>query len=65
MDRLLIIYRCLAQPHNMDGLPIIPRTQEHTNQVTARLELVVAWEEYGMIGDIVVRIMVIYLPSYA
>jgi hypothetical protein len=65
MDGLLIIHRCLAQPHNMDGLPIIPRTQEHTNEVAARLELGAAWEEYGMIGDIVVRITVMYLPSYA
>lgn len=56
MECELILCRCLAPPNDLDRLPINPRSKEHTATVVRNLELGEAWDEYGLIGDVVVRL---------
>jgi hypothetical protein len=39
----------------MDALPISPRSKEHTLRFIKDFELGVAWDNYGMVGDVTVR----------
>jgi hypothetical protein len=48
--------RCLSPPEDLDSLPINPRSKLHTAAVVEGLELDEAWDEYGLIGDVVVDI---------
>lgn len=50
--------RCLASPDNIDDSTqkITPRTTEHTVQVSHDSELLHAWDTFGIISDIVVRL---------
>jgi hypothetical protein len=50
-----LLSSCLAQPNDMDALPITPRSMEHTLEFIQAFELGVAWENYGMVGDVTVR----------
>lgn len=36
------------------------RSQEHTNTLVEKLELGTLWDEYGLVGDIVVHRVIIY-----
>ena len=55
-SRLIIIYiRCLAPPNNLDRRPeYAHRCKEHTELLVECLELGVLWDEYGLVGDVVV-----------
>lgn len=50
--------RCLAPPNNFDDptKPITPRTKEHTIEVSRDSELLHAWDTFGMVSDVVVRL---------
>jgi len=56
-----VFVRCLAQSKNLDGDVLkgnitLHRCQEHTNAVVEELELGILWDEYGLVGDIIVCI---------
>ena len=45
--------RCLSPPKKFDEA-IVPRSREHTAILVENEELISVWDEYGLIGDIVV-----------
>lgn len=49
----LIVIRCTAQQNNLDGGGG-RRSRDHTELLVRELELGVLWDEYGLVGDIVV-----------
>lgn len=44
---------CTARPDNLDG-PSFRRTSEHTEALVAAFDLQDLWDEFGVVGDIVV-----------
>ena len=50
----------MARADNLDNDLPRTRTREHTNTLVEELELGVLWDEYGLVGDIVVRILLIF-----
>jgi hypothetical protein len=45
--------RCTARPENLDG-PSTLRRREHTDALVETFELGTLWDDYGIVGDIVV-----------
>jgi hypothetical protein len=54
----LVVIRCTAHQNNLDGGGG-RRSRDHTELVVSELELGVLWEEYGLVGDIVVCLFII------
>jgi hypothetical protein len=48
--------RDLNPPDNIDCDPINPRTRAHTAIVAEGLELLEAWDSYGVVADVVVSV---------
>jgi hypothetical protein len=48
--------RDLNPPDSIDGDPINPRTRAHTAIVSEGLELLEAWDSYGIVADVVVSV---------
>jgi hypothetical protein len=65
-SRLIIIcIRCLAPPNNLDRRPEYPhRCKEHTELLVECLELGVLWDEYGLVGDVVVCSVPVHFFSF-
>jgi hypothetical protein len=49
----LVLIRCTAKRTDLDGGGG-RRSRDHTELLVSELELGVLWEEYGLVGDIVV-----------
>jgi hypothetical protein len=47
--------RCTSPPCDFEGSGYVHRSREHTELLAAGLELGVLWDEYGLLGDLVVR----------
>jgi hypothetical protein len=58
---LVLHYRCTARYNNLDGGGG-RRSREHTELLVSELELGVLWDEYGLVGDVVVRLICFYSP---
>lgn len=52
-------FRCTAPASNLDANPDEQgrRSQEHTEILVKELKLGVLWDEYGLVGDIVVSLL--------
>ena len=46
----------MASAKNLDGSDATRRCQEHMDLLVEELELGILWDEYGLVGDIVVSI---------
>jgi hypothetical protein len=46
--------RCTAPPHDFEGKGYVRRSRDHTEALVEGLELGILWDEYGLVGDIVV-----------
>jgi len=54
--------RCTARSNKLDSdRHAVLCTREHTNILVDMLELGTLWESYGLVGNIVVRMVIIYL----
>lgn len=53
-------FRCTAPAADLDSKRRVRRSQAHTEVVVEAFELGVLWDEYGLVGDVVVSV----LPSY-
>jgi hypothetical protein len=64
-EYLLAAFRCLAHSKNLDDARQFckPRSQGHTEALMEGLELRELWEEYGLVGDVVVRLVSIYISA--
>jgi hypothetical protein len=49
-----IFARCTAPPHDFEGKGYVRRSRDHTEALVEGLELGILWDEYGLVGDIVV-----------
>ena len=49
--------RCTAPADNLDDPDAIRRTREYTETLVQRLELGELWDDYGIVGDIIVSLM--------
>jgi hypothetical protein len=58
----LAVIRCTAHQHDLDGGGG-RRSRDHTELLVSEFELGVLWEEYGLVGDIVVCLFVMQLIS--
>jgi hypothetical protein len=54
------LFRCTAPAADLDSKRHVRRSQAHTELVVEAFELGVLWDEYGLVGDVVVSV----LPSY-
>jgi hypothetical protein len=52
-------FRCTAPAADLDSKRCVRRSQPHTELIVESFELGVLWDEYGLVGDVVVGI-----PSY-
>lgn len=48
------LFRCTAQAKHLDDIDAFPCSQEHSNTLVEMLELGILWDEYGLVGDVVV-----------
>lgn len=48
-----LISRCTAKPENLDG-HAGPRSQEHSEALLDEFNLKMLWEDYGIVGDVIV-----------
>jgi hypothetical protein len=54
--------RCTARANNFDNdSRVVLRSREHTNTFVRMLELSTLWDEYSLVGDVVVRIVLFML----
>jgi hypothetical protein len=62
---LIIIFycRCTAPFHDLDGDGYVSHSCNHTELLVEELELGILWDEYGIIGDIVVCIVLFPFTS--
>jgi hypothetical protein len=59
------ITRCTASAKNLDGGDATRRCREHTDLLVEELELGILWDEYGLVGDIVVGIFHRFFSSFS
>ena len=54
-------FRCTAPANDLDGRQHVHRSQAHTELLVQEFELGTLWDEYGLVGDIIVCILYISL----
>jgi hypothetical protein len=50
-------FRCTAPAKDLDSAQHVRRSQAHTELLVEEFELGMLWDEYGLVGDVVVRIL--------
>jgi hypothetical protein len=58
------LFRCTAPARDLDSGQYVRRSQAHTELLVEEFELGMLWDEYGLVGDVVVRISSC-LPPYS
>ena len=58
------LFRCTAPARDLDSGQYVHRSQAHTELLVEEFELGMLWDEYGLVGDVVVRISSC-LPPYS
>jgi hypothetical protein len=61
---LKFLSRCTAPANNLDDGRYGRRSRDHTDMLVQELELGVLWDEYGLVGDVVVCIVSYCLVSF-
>lgn len=56
--------RCTAPPDDLDGGDGILRSREYTESLRRLLDAKSLWDNYGIIDDVVVCIVIFYLKDY-
>ena len=54
-------HRCTAPADDLDGGRHPPRSKEHTEIISAEFKLGQLWDNYGLVGDIIVSIVLHHL----
>ena len=62
--RLIDRFRCTAPANDLDSGHHVRRSQAHTELLVEEFELGMLWDEYGLVGDIVVRTSVPFYICY-
>ena len=58
------LFRCTAPARDLDSGQYVRRSQAHTELLVEEFELGMLWDEYGLVGDVVVCISSC-LPPYS
>jgi hypothetical protein len=53
--------RCTASSRDLDGHRHLRRSRAHTEMLGEEFELGVLWDEYGIVGDVIVNISFGYI----
>ena len=53
---LMCHFRCTAPENDLDSGQHLRRSQAHAELLVEEFELGMLWDEYGLVGDIVVRL---------
>jgi hypothetical protein len=61
---LIYLSRCTAPADNLDGDLYGRRSRDHTEILVEAFELGVLWDEYGLVGDVIVRLLINGLCSF-
>ena len=61
---LMTLFRCTAPASDLDSGHHVCRSQAHTEHLVEKLELGELWEEYGLVGNIIVRKSTIYCTAW-
>jgi hypothetical protein len=59
MFLLIGFFRCTAPANDLDSGQHVRRSQPHTELLVEEFELGTLWDEYGLVGDVVVRIRIL------
>ena len=51
---LTCLFRCTAPANDLDNGEYGRRSREHTDMLVEEFELGVLWDQYGLVGDVVV-----------
>lgn len=51
--------RCTAPSQDLDGERHLRRSRAHTDELGEAFELGVLWDEYGIVGDVIVNFLII------
>ena len=60
---LTSFFRCTAPANNLDAHQHMHHSQEHTELLVEAFELGTLWDEYGLVGDIVVSVLPLCLSK--
>jgi len=52
-------FRCTAPANDLDSGHHVHRSQAHTELLVKEFELGVLWDEYGLVGDVVVSVFML------
>lgn len=47
----------MAHPDSLDADGVLPRTRAHSDAIAENLELGQAWDDFGLVADIVVSVL--------
>jgi hypothetical protein len=61
---LISLFRCTAPANDLDSGQHVCHSQAHSELLVEEFELGMLWDEYGLIGDIVVHILIFLLYAY-
>ena len=50
------VSRCISELANFGSVDITPRSRIHTTTIAMNMELGVAWDGWGVVGDVVVAV---------
>ena len=53
---LICLHRCTAPGDDLDSGEYVCRSQSHSELLVEEFELGVLWDEYGLVGDVVVSV---------
>jgi hypothetical protein len=57
------LFRCTAPANDLDSGQYVRRSQAHAELLVEEFELGMLWDEYGLVGDIVVRFSPLIFPA--
>ncbi len=60
---LMNFFRCIAPTNNLDLGWHLRRSQAHTEQSIEDFELGLLWDQYEIVGDVVVSVLPLYVIS--
>jgi hypothetical protein len=61
LNTLIDLFRCTAPANDLDSGQPVRCSQAHSELLVEEFELGMLWDEYGLIGDIVVCILIFSL----
>lgn len=55
---ITVLARCTAPSNDLDSQRHLRRSREHTEMLSGEFELGILWDEYGIVGNIIVSLFI-------